>query len=54
MSKRIAVSKTRQIAYNPITRRFEVVHPEDEVTGSEVITQYWSKGLQQWVCIPNE
>jgi hypothetical protein len=44
--------QTRQIAFNPITRKFEVVHPEDETTGTEVIMQYWSKGLQTWVCIP--
>lgn len=44
--------KTRQVAYNPITRKFEVVHAEDEVKGSKVITQYWSGSLEKWVTIP--
>lgn len=46
--------KTRLVAYNPITRRYEVVHAEDEITGATVIEQVWSASLEKWVTIPQE
>ncbi len=42
---------TRQIAYNPLRRKWEVVYEEDEVPAGRIITQYWSDSLG-WVTIP--
>ncbi|MBZ0284465.1 MAG: hypothetical protein K8L97_27240 [Anaerolineae bacterium] len=44
----------KHIAYNPTTRRYEEVHPEDEVVGSRIIELVWSDSLQRWVTIPAE
>lgn len=54
MKTKTTAKQIRKVAFNPITGRFEVVHPEDETEGTKVITQYWSKGCGQWVCIPDE
>ena len=45
---------TRQVAYNTLTHKWEVVHIEDEVIGDKVITQFWSASLEKWVTIPTE
>lgn len=42
--------QTKQVAFNPTTRRYEEVNAEDETVGSNVITLYWSDG--KWVTIP--
>ncbi len=46
--------KTRYVAYNPISRKFEVVNIEDEVKGNKIIEQVWSASLEKWVTIPTE
>ena len=43
---------TRQIAFNALTRKWQVVYTEDEVPASKVITQYYSGTLDKWVTIP--
>lgn len=45
---------TRLVAYNPITRKYEVVNAEDEIMGNKVIEQIWSASLEKWVTIPTE
>jgi hypothetical protein len=45
---------TKKVAYNPITRRYETVNPEDETTGSKIITLYWCRSLGKYVTVPNE
>ncbi len=42
---------TREVAYNPLRRKWEVVYEEDEVPAGQTITQYWSDSLG-WVTIP--
>lgn len=44
--------QTIQIAYNPITRKFERVYEEDEVPAHKIITLYWSGTLEKYVTIP--
>lgn len=44
--------KTREVAFNPMTRKWQVVNVEDETTGNQRIMQYWSGGLNKWVTIP--
>ena len=46
--------KTRYVAFNQITRKWEVVNIEDETVGSKVIEQIWSASLEKWVTIPTE
>lgn len=45
--------KTRKIAFNPIARKWQVVHIEDEIDPRKCITQYWS-GSCGWVTVPSE
>lgn len=43
---------TKTVAYNPLTRRYEEVHEEDEVPAHKIITLYWSGTLEKYVTIP--
>jgi len=43
----------RTVAYNPIKRKYETVHPEDEIGEDEILHQYFSYGLRRWVTIPD-
>ena len=54
MSKPVTPPPTKHVAFNPITRRYETVNPEDETTGTQVITMYWSKSLGKYVTIPHD
>ncbi len=48
--KRTTKPQTKTIAYNPLTRRYEEVFPEDEIPAHKIITLYWS--VNRWVTIP--
>ena len=43
----------RQVAFNPLTRRWEVVYPESEIpAGVALVTEYWCRSGNCWVTIP--
>ena len=43
----------RQVAFNPCTRRWEVVYLESEIPErATLITQYWCRSGACWVTIP--
>jgi hypothetical protein len=43
----------REVAFNPCTRRWEVVYPESEIPeGTTLITQFWCRSCSCWVTIP--
>ena len=47
--------QTRKVAWNDARRCYETVHPEDELAGTNVTTQYRaynSNGQLVWVTIP--
>lgn len=41
-----------QTAWNPTTRKVEIVHPEDEVPAKNIITMYWAD--DRYVTIPED
>ena len=43
----------RQVAFNQLTRRWEVVYPESEIpAGVALVTEYWCRSGNCWVTIP--
>ncbi len=45
----------RQVAFNPLTRRWEVVYPESEIPADvALVTEYWCRSGNCWVTIPSE
>ena len=43
--------QTKQVAFNPITRRWQEVFAEDEVPANKIVTLYWSASLEKWVTV---
>ena len=43
--------KIINVARNPLTKKLERVHPEDEVPPHSIFQMYWSETLQQYVTI---
>lgn len=44
---------TRKITFNEITRRWQVIYPEDEGY-NQAIEQVWSKRFKKFVTIPTD
>jgi len=45
--------QTIDVAYNPQSRRFETVWPEDELgPDARIITLHWSRAAARYVTIP--
>lgn len=42
----------KKVAYNPNSKRYEEIYPEDEGY-NEAITAYWNETLKMWVTIPD-
>ncbi len=40
------------VAYNPMSRRYEIVNTEDELRGATVIKMYWLDFDQKYITIP--
>ena len=45
---------TKQVAFNPATRRYEEVYPESEMAGEQIITMYWCRAAGCYVTIPED
>lgn len=43
---------TKQVAFNPATRRYEDVYPESELAGEQVITMYWCQSAGMYMTVP--
>ena len=46
--------RTIDVAMNPVTKRVEIVYPEDEVPAGHTITMHWSNSLERYISIPED
>lgn len=50
MNEMNAQTETIQVAFNPITRKYEQVFPEDEAYETS-ITMYWSGAVDKYIFV---
>lgn len=51
-SSKRTMPTTKQVAFNPASRRYEEVYPESELAGEQVITMYWCQSAERYVTVP--
>lgn len=42
----------KMVAFNPISRKWNEVFPEDEVTTERMVAMFWSRDMEKFVTCP--